>query len=377
MSDNVMALLIRSFDEELRPADRARLEDLLAASEDLRREQERVRRMRRLVSGSAAESFRPRFADRVMARLPEHPPAETTRLRRDRPAAVRSTASSPKPSTPTRRAPRKWRLAVGLSAAGLVAAAIVLVVWLQPRTIDVPYGASKTVEFADGSVAELGSGSSLTYRTFAGRQERTVRLEGEAFFDVAEEDRPFVVETFNASVTVLGTRFNVRAWSSDSTPETAVALESGRVAVTPRTTDDDDRDPSTTRRSSDEAGEQAALMYSASEPVVLEPGQGTVVPGDSAAVRPPESIRMDHVVAWRSGGLAFVDQPVGAVLPTIERRYAVEVRVAEPDIRDRLVTYLNPHPSSAEAVISDICHTLDLRYRHTANGYEILPSDAP
>ena len=39
-----------------------------------------------------------------------------------------------------------------------------------------------------------------------------VRLTGEAYFDVVEEDAPFVVETFNAEVRVLGTRFNVRAW---------------------------------------------------------------------------------------------------------------------------------------------------------------------
>ncbi len=404
MKDNEMDLLLRSFDEELDAGDRGKLASLLEASGEARTENDRIGRLRSLVADSRIELFAPQFADRVMAGLSERGREvtrtdrhATTRIeRRNRPAKRIS-------ERPRARRPGSWRVAGGFAVAALVVVAAGIALWLQPRTVTVPYGAMETVTLPDGSVAELGSGSTLTYRNFRGRAQRRVTLEGEAFFDVAEAERPFIVETFNASISVLGTRFNVRAWSSDPIPETLVALESGRVEVAPRHTRDaraartpEDAAPSeSTAASADEtktresaaneaemresaADEMATRESAAAAPrpaalrVVLEPGQVTSVVRDSAAVRPPKFIALNHIVAWRSGGLAFVDQPVGSVFRTIERRFDVDVRVADPSIQNRLLTYLNPNPSSPDDVLSDICHTLDLRYRQTANGFEIL-----
>lgn len=378
MTDNAMDLLLRSFDDELDAADRARLERLLESSEGLREERARVQRLRAKLEHSASLAFAPNFADRVMAALPKDrspiagaPTSDRRarhdgRARRDHRARHDGRAASRQVMRGNgRSAPRGWRITAGLAAAAFVALALGLVaVWLQPTTVTVPYGATSTVELADGSIAELGSGTSLTYRRFRARDERRVALEGEAFFDVAEGDRPFVVETFNASITVLGTRFNVRAWPSDPMPETSVALESGRVAVSPL-------------RSGKETDASETAFRHAANPVVLEPGQATSIARDSLAVRPPKFITIDHVIAWRSGGLAFVNQPIASVFSTIERRYDIDIRMTDSGIQDRLLTYLNPQPDSAEGVISDICHTLDLRYRHTANGFEILPSEVP
>lgn len=69
---------------------------------------------------------------------------------------------------------------------------------------------------------------------FAGRQ-RTVRISGEAMFDVAhDETQPFVVETYACDVRVLGTKFNVSASESEGSFETA--LIRGRVEIRNRTT---------------------------------------------------------------------------------------------------------------------------------------------
>lgn len=435
MKDSEMELLLRSFDDDdLDESERRRLEELLERSAKLRAEQIRLRRLRAAVSGSAADAFEPDFADRVMTGVGR---AADRRHAPDRRSISRAVDKSGRISRwmPVRRtfrmsARRTVWMAGGAAAAVVLLIAVGLFVRMQPQTMSVPYGEAQMVELRDGSQVELSGGSTLTYPRRWESGERRVRLDGEAYFDVIPQDLPFVVQTFNADVTVLGTQFNVRAWEDDPVPETAVTLAAGRVAVTPRRDDqkndrvdagrmaadraDGDRleadradadraDADVAERLADDRGSRAydgasrtddsaaaaeAYEYDRADDrragesmlsvsrfapaaVVLEPGQTTSVIADSAGA--PRSVSVDRVLAWRSGGLAFVDQPLATVFTTIERRFDVDVEPLDPAIRDRLLTYLNPYPESAEEVISDICHTLDLRYRRTANGYEILP----
>lgn len=69
MKQDLLTLLCRSLDEDLAPGERKVLEEALAASQDLRLERERLLAMRAAVSRSAADSFEPFFAERLMRRL--------------------------------------------------------------------------------------------------------------------------------------------------------------------------------------------------------------------------------------------------------------------------------------------------------------------
>ena len=78
----------------------------------------------------------------------------------------------------------------------------------------IPRGGENTVILADGTTVHLNAGSKLTYPVrFAGKR-RVVALEGEAYFDVVkDETRPFIVQTHLGEVTVLGTAFNINAYT--------------------------------------------------------------------------------------------------------------------------------------------------------------------
>jgi anti-sigma factor RsiW len=71
MDERMLEMLYRSFDGELDPDERAELESALASSPDLRRERDELLAMRGRVASSAAGSFRPFFAERVMRNIRE------------------------------------------------------------------------------------------------------------------------------------------------------------------------------------------------------------------------------------------------------------------------------------------------------------------
>ena len=83
---------------------------------------------------------------------------------------------------------------------------------IKYNTIIVPKGGEYSLALADGTRIVLNSDSRLRFPEYFGKNGRGVFLEGEAYFDVAHNDRqPFVVRTFASDITVLGTEFNVNA----------------------------------------------------------------------------------------------------------------------------------------------------------------------
>ncbi|MGI9174810.1 MAG: FecR family protein [Rhodothermales bacterium] len=250
-----------------------------------------------------------------------------------------------------RTAARAGRPALALRArTPLAVAALVLIVglglWslLRPTTLSAPYGETLTATLPDGSRAELNSGSTLTYAAAFDKAERRVRLRGEAFFSVERGERPFVVETANAEVTVLGTRFNVLAWPNLSADRTTVAVASGQVRVAARQGD--------------------------AQAVTLGPGQQSVLAAGAVAPSLPQPLAAGEAAAWRSGTFAMTNRPLGAMFDEIERRFDVRIE-ANAAIRARRWTITKHPPITPGALLRDICVPNHLRYRPTANGFEV------
>ncbi|MEQ9402347.1 MAG: FecR domain-containing protein [Cyclobacteriaceae bacterium] len=125
----------------------------------------------------------------------------------------------------------KWRRIAAVAALVVLSA----ITWngldqgKEPDTIEVAAKKAKeTLEMPDGSMIHLNRGASISYMSGFGDKLRKVVLEGEAFFDVAEDvSRPFIIVTTHAEIRVLGTSFNVRS----SSIETSIAVREGRVQV--------------------------------------------------------------------------------------------------------------------------------------------------
>ena len=210
----------------------------------------------------------------------------------------------------------------------------------------------------DGSDVQLNSGSRLTYRRgfargpFFHAAQRLVSLEGEAFFEVQSDGRPFVVETFNARVEVLGTRFNVRAWPESRTSATRVTLAEGKVRAARR----------------DASGPDVVLS---------EPGQmARIEQGEQASPLSVQRVPLDQALVWRRGGFAVLDQPLSVILREVERAFAVSVAIENGLALSDSMTLIYQEGTKPETIIHDICLAQGWRYRRTSQGF-ILSDNTP
>ena len=96
--------------------------------------------------------------------------------------------------------------------------------------ISTAYGEQKRVVLPDSSEIWLNAGSTVTFPEVFANDKRLVTLDGEAYFTVKKDTtKPFVVETSQLSVKVLGTKFNVKAYSNEA--KVTTTLTSGKVEV--------------------------------------------------------------------------------------------------------------------------------------------------
>jgi transmembrane sensor len=126
--------------------------------------------------------------------------------------------------------------------------------------------------------------------TFSNLANRTVELNGEAYFEVSKDAaHPFIVKTSHQHIQVLGTHFNVNAYP-DERHEKTVLLE-GRVQI------------NNTR--------------------VLVPGQQSQIDADGHIKI--ETADTDEAVAWKNGFFSFKDAPLDVVMRQLSRWYNIDI----------------------------------------------------
>ena len=154
------------------------------------------------------------------------------------------------------------------------------------NTLVVPAGGQFKIWLSDGTIVWLNAKSRLRYpEKFIGPQ-RSVILEGEAYFEVEKDtSRPFVVATKTMSIEVLGTHFNVNSYNDNGF--SSVTLAEGRVRI--------------------------------NQSVSLEPGQQANV--DSSGTIKTESANLESVLAWKNGIFDFKNASLNEIMPQLSRWY--------------------------------------------------------
>ncbi len=229
---------------------------------------------------------------------------------------------------------------------GCLVAGMVWSMWsLRLVTTEVGPGRRAEVLLPDGSRVFLNSGTSIRYpRWFLGG--RSVALEGEAFFDVVHDAAsPFKVSTFNTSIEVLGTRFNVRARASSPNAATVVSLQTGRIRMW--------------------------ALADPSEREEMTPGDIRSLATGSEVIVAPASSDVEGALSWLKGALLFRNEGLAEVLEEVGRRYGIELTLQSEALARRQVTFSLFEPKSVEQVVQSLSAANGLRYRETAGGYEL------
>lgn len=96
--------------------------------------------------------------------------------------------------------------------------------------VRVEKGSKSMVKLTDGTTIWLNSETTIRYPDKFSNNQRDVFIEGEAFFEVAKDrNRPFKVHTSDMDIVVLGTSFNVKAYTNEGTIETTLIEGSLRI----------------------------------------------------------------------------------------------------------------------------------------------------
>ncbi|WP_270087597.1 FecR family protein [Sphingobacterium sp. SYP-B4668] len=95
-------------------------------------------------------------------------------------------------------------------------------------TIEVPKAGKYRLDLEDGTVVWMNSLSTLSFPERFGHEERRVELNGEAYFEVTKDNkRPFRITVKGSTIEVLGTSFNVNAYSDTI----STSLVEGKVKI--------------------------------------------------------------------------------------------------------------------------------------------------
>lgn len=171
------------------------------------------------------------------------------------------------------------------------------------NTLSTPKGKIYQLLLPDSSKAWLNAASSIRFPTAFTEGERNVEITGEVFFEVKKDaEMPFrVTVSHRATISVLGTSFNVNAYDNEDALRTTLVTGSVRVQIT----------------------EQEA----AGNGVVLKPGQQAQVKRIHAeqSITVVHNANIQNVTGWKNGYFSLDNLTLEELMREVERWYDVEV----------------------------------------------------
>jgi transmembrane sensor len=170
------------------------------------------------------------------------------------------------------------------------------------HTLTTPVGGQFQVKLGDGTTVWLNSMTSLKYPSRFDDKERRVSINGEAYFEVAKnEKQPFkVILRDSSEVTVLGTHFNIMSYPDEMGKE--ITLLEGSIIVSKNNAD--------TR---------------------LVPGMQAIINGNDVSTK--TGIDTEEVIGWKNELFVFHDAPIESVMRQIERWYDAKI-VYQDEVKD-------------------------------------------
>ncbi len=201
------------------------------------------------------------------------------------------------------------------------------------NTITTPRGGQFQLQLADGTEVWLNSDSKLRYPVrFVGNQ-RVVELEGEAYFVVTKDKtKRFIVKSPKTAVTVLGTSFNVSAYTDDNF--VATTLEEGKVK-----------------------------MSFANSEVQLVPGEQGFVNKNKNQGLEVTTVDTRNFTSWKDGEFYFEHENLESILKKVSRWYNVDFVFMNESLKHKKFTGAVRKSESITFLMNIISKTAPITYK--------------
>lgn len=172
------------------------------------------------------------------------------------------------------------------------------------NTITTPRGGQYKVTLSDGTNVWLNAASSIRFPVLFTGNERVVEVTGETYFEVAKNiSKPFKVKAANSEVEVLGTHFNINAYTDEASIKTT--LLEGKVKVTVP---------------GQAASQPARFLQAGQQSGINKNGQINII----------NNADTEEAVAWIKGRFQFENTDLRTMLRQFARWYDVEVEYRGP-----------------------------------------------
>jgi len=174
------------------------------------------------------------------------------------------------------------------------------------NTLIVPRGGEYSLLLSDGTRVVLNSMSKLVYPVSFTGKKREITLEGEAYFEVAKDKtRPFMVNIKGLQVEVLGTSFNIKAYSDDY--QSITTLVEGKVKLN--------------------------SVFQTSNVSYLEPDQQAIFDTSTKGII-IQKIDAQQVIQWITGKYAFTNQTLDEIMKTLSRWYDFQYKFENESLKN-------------------------------------------
>jgi ferric-dicitrate binding protein FerR (iron transport regulator) len=228
-----------------------------------------------------------------------------------------------------------------------------------------PKGSKSIITLSDGTAIWLNADTKLRYPVDFGTSNRTVYLEGEAYFKVAKDKNlPFQVITTELSVTALGTAFNVKAYNNEETIETT--LEEGQVRLDPLGDTGKNRDINPVVLNKN----QNAVYHKQSGNIAVNDDKAKILnkkslPSTEINILPVKVITVSDTkvyTSWKDPRWVFKNERLSTLAPKLERRYDVNIVFKDSSLLNYAFTGILKE-ESLEQVLKAIIITAPIQYQ--------------
>lgn len=203
----------------------------------------------------------------------------------------------------------------------------------KTQTIYVPNSGEYELLLSDGTRVYLNSESRLTFPSYFEGETRQVELQGEAYFEVKKESKPFVILTPELTVEVLGTSFNINAYETNPYVNTTLVEGNVRVHLT-----------------------ESRKVFQ------LKPEQNLRLDKSSDEVS-VERVNTDLYTAWVKGEFMFRNQPLPEIFAQLERWYDFKIIYENQDIKKMRFTGSALKAKPLNYLLDLITSVTDIQYR--------------